>query len=114
MRKWMILALGLAACGGREEAVTDQPAQTASTDLAAEERAVRALGEQHAQAAAAQDTTHIADIYAEDVVYLPADGAPEHGHDAVREAWTRGLTVPGLVIRYTPETIEVAKAGDMA
>jgi uncharacterized protein (TIGR02246 family) len=113
MRTLWLLVLGVAACGGRDAAPTaDPPAK--STDRAAEERAIRALGEQHAQAVASKDTAHVGDIYTEDVVYLPADGAPEHGRDAVRAAWTRGLNVPSLVIRYTPEVIEVAEAGDLA
>jgi uncharacterized protein (TIGR02246 family) len=115
MRSWMMLLVGLTACGPRDEAASDQSAQKSEqTNVEAEERAIKALGERHAQAAAARDTAHIADIYAEDVVYLPADGPAEHGHSAVREAWTRGLQVPDLVIRYVSESIEVAKAGDMA
>lgn len=117
MRSYLLLLLGVTACGGREAApADDNPDQKSATavDRAAEERTIRTLGEQHAQAVATKDTAHVGDIYAEDVVYLPADGAPEHGHDAVRAAWTRGLNVPDLVIRYIPETIEVAEAGDLA
>ena len=32
----------------------------------------------------------------------------------MRAAWARGLSVPGLAIRYTPETIEVGQGGDLA
>ncbi len=112
-----VALIGLFACGGREGApLADRPerASASPTDRAAEERAIRTLGEQHAQAVAAKDTARVADIYAEDVVYLLADGAPERGRDAAREAWTRGLSVPNLVFRYTPEAIEVAQAGDLA
>lgn len=112
-----IVLVGLCSCGGQDRApAADQPGQaSASTsDRATEETAIRGLGDQHAQAVAAKDTARVADIYAEDVVYLLADGAPERGRDAVRAAWARGLGVPGLVIRYTPEAIEVAQAADLA
>ena len=76
--------------------------------------AIRELGEQHARAVAARDTTGAGRIYAEDVVYLPADGAPEHGHEAVPAAWARGLLAPDHEIRYRPETVEVSRSGVLA
>ena len=93
MRNYLLLVLGVTACGGREAApADDNPDQNSATtvDRAAEERTIRSLGEQHAQAVATKDTAHVGDIYAEDVVYLPADGHPNtdtmlyerHGHAA--------------------------------
>jgi uncharacterized protein (TIGR02246 family) len=79
-----------------------------------EERAIRELGEQHSRAVAARDTIGAGRIYAEDVVYLPADGAPEHGQEAVRAAWARGLLASDHEIRYRPETVEVSQSGDLA
>lgn len=116
----LLAALALAgggACGG--QATPDGGAQAeASRDGAPDSTAavgeIRALGEQHARAVAERDTARIGDIYGEDVVYLLADGPREHGREAVRGAWSRGVSVPGLAIRYTPETIEVARSGDLA
>ena len=112
----LTLAVG-GACGSSE--TSDGGAQGAggrstAPDSAAAVAEIRALGEEHARAAADRDTAKIGDIYAEDVLYLPADGPPEHGREAVRGAWSRGMSVPGLVIRYTPETIEAARSGDLA
>jgi ketosteroid isomerase-like protein len=91
---------------------SDEPSGDGST--ASAERAIRERGEQHARAVAARDTIGAGLIYAEDVVYLPADGAPEQGHDAVRAAWARGLSATDHEIRYRPETVEVSQSGDLA
>lgn len=79
MRRHLLLGcILLASCNAR--------ASLSTTDRAAEEREIRTLGEQHAQAVASKDTSRAADIYADDIVYLPADGAPDRATITPRKA----------------------------
>lgn len=98
-------------------ACTSEQARNSPASIPAareDEEAIRALGEQQAQAVVSKDTVRVGDIYAEDVVYLPHDDPVEKGLAAARSAWVRGLSVPGLELKYVPDTIEVGKSGDMA
>lgn len=103
----LALVSTLGACTSRQS--HDSPASSPD-----DKEAIRELGEQHAQAVVSKDTVRVGDIYAADVVYMPHDDPVEKGLAAARSAWIRGLSVPGLELKYVPEAIEVSTGGDMA
>ncbi len=106
----LTLELALGACTSQQS--RGSPASL--TDTRDDEEAIRKLGKQHAQVVVNKDTARVGDIYADDVVYLPHDDPAEKGIAAAGSAWVRGLSVPGLELRYVPDTIEVGGGGDMA
>ncbi|MFQ5704533.1 MAG: YybH family protein [Gemmatimonadales bacterium] len=96
--------LALLACAPQPE----QP------DLAAEEQAIRDLDRRWVDAVALQDTMSIADIYAVDGYFMPANAARIDGRDAIRSAWAELFQESNLSLTFQPTEIVVAQSADMA
>jgi len=85
-----------------------------SVDKVAEEKAIRDLDIQWEAAAAKKDVDAVVAFYAPDGTAVWPDAPASQGTAAVRTAWVELFKTPGLVLRFTPERIDVSDAGDMA
>lgn len=106
-RKWVIgsviIVLSLSGC-----------ATTPRVDPQTEEQAIRDLGRQWQQAAAAKDAAAIMRFYAPDAVFAPPNMALASGTEAIRAAWAGLFESPNLSLTWGPTRIEVAQSGDLA
>lgn len=99
-----ITALLLAGCGA------GQPADT----RADHEREIRALAAEWSSAAEARHAEHFASFYADDGM-LPLPGAPAiRGREAIEAAVRQMMAAPGFHLTFAPESVEVARSGDLA
>ena len=83
-------------------------------DVAAEERTIRELERRWVQAVAAEDTTAIGNVYAEDGEFLPPGTPRVSGRAAVRSAWAALLKAPNLSLTFEASKVVVSSAGDLA
>jgi uncharacterized protein (TIGR02246 family) len=83
-------------------------------DVAAEERAIRELERRWVKAVAAEDTTAIGNVYAEDGEFLPPGAPRVSGRAAVRSAWAGILKAPNLSLTFESSKVVVSSAGDLA
>jgi uncharacterized protein (TIGR02246 family) len=83
-------------------------------DVAAEERTIRELERRWVQAVAANDTTAIGNVYAEDGEFLPPGAPRVSGRAAVRSAWAAMLKAPNLFLTFESFKVVVSSAGDLA
>src|SRR5688572_18797128 len=91
-------------------------APTASTpvDKAADEQSIRNIAVQWSAAIEKKDLDAIMAFYTQDATAAWPDSPAIHGLEAIRSGWTEVLKTPGLAVRFTPERIDVANAGDVA
>jgi ketosteroid isomerase-like protein len=61
-----------------------------------------------------RDLDAIMGFYASDATAAWPDAPAIYGADGIRAGWAEVLKTPGLVLRFTPERIEIANAGDIA
>ena len=87
---------------------------TTRVDKAADEQSIRNLAVKWSAAVEKKDLDAIMSFYAPDATAVWPDAPAAHGSDAIRAAWIELLKTPGLVLRFTPERIDVANAGDIA
>jgi len=83
-------------------------------DVAAEERTIRELERRWVKAVAAEDTTAIGNVYAEDGEFLPPGAPRVSGRAAVRSAWAGILKAPNLSLTFESSKVVVSSAGDLA
>jgi ketosteroid isomerase-like protein len=83
-------------------------------DKAADEQSIRNLAVQWSAAVEKKDLDAIMAFYAPTATAVWPDAPAAHGLEAIRTAWVDLLKTPGLVLRFTPERIDVANAGDLA
>ena len=87
---------------------------TTPVDKAADEQSIRNLAVKWSAAVEKKDLDAIMSFYAPDATAVWPDAPAAHGSEAIRAAWIELLKTPGLVLRFTPERIDVANAGDIA
>src|SRR5689334_5339529 len=83
-------------------------------DIATEERTIRELEKRWVQAVAANDTTAIGNVYAEDGEFLPPGAPRVSGRAAVRSAWAGILKARNLSLTFESSKVVVSSAGDLA
>jgi len=86
----------------------------APRSMLAESQAIRVASARWLEAVDARDLTRIANVYAEDGMFLVPNAPLAHGRDGVRAMWTQLLSTPNLSLRWSPSTVEVAQSGDLA
>jgi ketosteroid isomerase-like protein len=87
---------------------------TTRVDKVADEQNIRNLAVKWSAAVEKKDLDAIMSFYATDATAAWPDAPAAHGSEAIRAAWIELLKTPGLVLRFTPERIDVANAGDLA
>jgi len=100
----LVLAIAAFGCGPTPRAV----------DTKAEEQAIRDLDTQWNASFAKKDVDASVNFYAPDAWAMWPDGPTIKGTEAIRAAWTEFFKTPNLKGAFTPETIQVSSAGDMA
>jgi uncharacterized protein (TIGR02246 family) len=108
--------VGLAACGGSEQAPQNPApgaAMTADT-RAADEEAIRAADLAWSKAAGEKDAAKFASFYAENAVLMAPGMAATKGRDAIQQAFAGLSQDPNFALSFAPTKIVVAKAGDQA
>ena len=86
----------------------------AETMTSSHEDAIRALSARWLAAVGSREVDSIVAYYADDGALL-APGAPlAEGRDAVRAVWTTLVGLPGLALEWTPASVRVSGAGEMA
>jgi uncharacterized protein (TIGR02246 family) len=85
---------------------------TTMNDLAAE--AVRVASARWLAAVDTRDADRIAAFYADDGVFLVPNAPAANGRGQVRGVWTQLLSAPNLSLTWTPNSVEVSQAGDLA
>ena len=108
--------MGMAACGGSEQAPQNPApgaAMTADT-RAADEEAIRAADAAWSKAAGDKDAAKFASFYAENAVLLAPGMAAVKGRDAIQQAMAGMMQDPNFALSFAPTKIVVAKGGDMA
>ncbi len=115
MRNWMLLLLGVTACGRPGASAGGGEAADQATAKAGAEAAIRAQETRWRQAIANKDTAAIKSFYTADGIYAP-DNAPAalHGSDSVSARWAREFGLPDFHLERTPTRIEVASSGELA
>jgi uncharacterized protein (TIGR02246 family) len=121
--RWMGMGLagfavvvGMAACGGSEQAPQNPApgaAMTADT-RAADEEAIRAADLAWSKAAGDKDAAKMATFYAENAVVMAPGMAAVKGRDAIQQAMAGMMQDPNFALSFAPTKIVVAKGGDMA
>jgi uncharacterized protein (TIGR02246 family) len=76
--------------------------------------AIRAAGARWLAAVASGDVDRVVGFYLDDAAFLVPNASPAFGSPAVHAVWTQLLAAPGLSLVWTPSSIDVAHAGDMA
>ena len=81
----------------------------------AEEKAIRALDKAWTHAATRKDLRKVVTFYATDGSLVWPDTPPVHGKAAILKNWKSMMaSIPGLVLKFSPERIEVSDSGDLA
>ena len=104
--------MGLAACGGSEQAPQNPApgaAMTADT-RAADEEAIRAADAAWSKAAGDKDAAKFATFYGENAVLMAPGMAAVKGRDAIQQAMTGMVQDPNFALSFAPTKIVVAKA----
>jgi len=96
-----IIAAGLAAC--------EQP-----PSREAEETAIRAQEAKLSGLIASRDAAGIADLYAEEGVFMPPNSAEVTGKDGITAAWQGLFEIPGFSYDLRSEKIVLGASADLA
>ena len=125
LRRWILAAvpvLAMTACTAKSDAAASQaadspaaaaaPVSSGSTD-AAVRQVIEAANAKYTDAVRRGDTTTIAERYADDAIYLPAEQAAWRGRDAIRQGFGREIRVNG-VKSDSLTTEDVMVSGDLA
>jgi uncharacterized protein (TIGR02246 family) len=82
--------------------------------LAHEEAGIRATSARWLEAVDARDAARAASFYATDGAFLVPNVPLARGRDDIRVLWTTLLGAPNPSLVWTPASVEVAAAADMA
>jgi uncharacterized protein (TIGR02246 family) len=99
----VLLVLG---CNSKQQ----QPLST----QAADEAAVRQTDTRWSKAAQSKRVDDWVAFYSDDAVILPPNEKKASGKESVRKEIGALLALPGLSIGWEPQTVEVARSGDLA
>ncbi len=95
-----------------------QPDATSSAEdtgnVSSTERILRELDEHWSKAAATKDVDLTIAFYSNNALVLPPNAASAATKEAIRNVWKDLLATPGLVIRWEPDKVRLAKSGEMA
>ncbi len=83
-------------------------------NIAAEEKAIRAVEAEFAQAVAAKDLEKGLSFYAEGAVMLSQNEAIAVGKTAIRASWTRMLAMPDMSLTWAVDRIEQSRERERA
>jgi len=86
----------------------------APSALAQEEAAIRAMSARWLEAVDARDAARTTSFYAADGAFLVPNVPLARGRDGIQAVWAQLLGAPNLSLAWTPSSVEVAAAGDMA
>ena len=84
-------------------------AQSASAQ-SADERAIRAAGEEWQRALAAHDVDKVVALHTPDAIYMLSHQPVISGSAAIRSGWTEALKLPNYKVSWTPTKIDVASS----
>ena len=110
LERWLLSVVIVTLMGG---CATGQRAAPPQVDTAAVESAIASLNTSFTAAMAARDTDTVANFYADDARFLPANGPRADGRQAIRAAWASFLRMPGLSLTPQSSQILISDAGDM-
>ena len=85
-----------------------------STDLRAEEEALRKLDADWVKAAQSKQVDAWVAFYSNDAAVLPPNEAMATDRDSIKKSVGGLLGLPGLTISWQPTKVEVARSGDLA
>ena len=91
--------------------MTTMPA-TAATGVESAE--VRAASARLLELVGTGDANRVAGMYAADGAFLVPNAPLARGREAIRAVWSQLLAALNLALRWTPASVAVARAGDMA
>lgn len=110
-------AVWMVACGCSAPVAPVQmatvPAPAVDTRIA-DEAAIRALDAEWVKAVASKDPAKSADYYTEDVTMWVPGQKMVSGKDAALKSLTYMMALPGFALSFEPDTVVVARAGDVA
>jgi len=106
------LGLLLLGAGCKQQASTDNPAQSAENH-AKDEQAVRDTDAQWAKTAGTHDVDGTVAYYTDDAVLLPPNGPKVTGKQAIRAMWTT-MIGPDVALTWSPAKVDVSQSGDLA
>jgi len=86
----------------------------APTAAESEAEAIREAGTDWLAAVDTRDAARVAPYYAADGLFLVPNVPRAHGREAVQAVWAQLLSAPNLELAWTPTSIEMAQAADMA
>jgi len=75
---------------------------------------VRAASARWLEAVSTGDAQSVVAFYAPDGAFLPPNAPLARGRAAVQAVWLSLIAAPGLRLRWTPSSIDVSRAADMA
>jgi uncharacterized protein (TIGR02246 family) len=116
LASWGAAMLLLAACqaADRNESTAADAVTTATADVVAEEKAVRAQIERWLQLVKAKDAGAIAALYADDGMVMPPNAPSGKGAAAIEQIWAGMMATPGFDLIFVPDQIVISSSGDMA
>ncbi|HWF39701.1 MAG TPA: SgcJ/EcaC family oxidoreductase [Candidatus Acidoferrales bacterium] len=97
------LMLFASACGEKT------PPDTRATDA----NAIRDLDTQWSKTAAASDVDGAVSYYTDDATLMPPNAPAATGKQAIRAVWA-GLLIPGNMVSWQTDKVEVARSSDLA
>ncbi len=93
-----------------EQTATEPPADTRIAD----EVAIRALDAEWVKALASKDAAKSADYYTDDVTMWVPGQKVVSGKDSALKTLTSMMALPGFALSFEPDTVVVARGGDIA
>jgi len=104
------LVVGALILGG----CAPQPPAAPPDTRAADEAAIRAAIKEWSASAQAKDADRFASFYAPDAVLMLEDVPDFHGRAAIRDAVVGMMQDPNFALSFTPDSVVVARSGDLA
>ncbi len=83
-------------------------------NTAEEGEALMQISRDWSRSVAPDSIERIMSYWAEDAVYMPPGQPALIGKDAIRQMVTESLKTPGFKISWEPQSVTIAKSGDMA
>ena len=83
-------------------------------NVSSTERMLRELDEHWSKAAATKDVDLTIAFYSDDAIVLPPNAASAETKETIRNVWKDLLATPGLVIRWEPARVQLARSGETA
>ena len=108
-------ALLVSSCDTGQEPANGTSAEAdESVSSAADEEAIRSHVARWLELIEAKDAAAIAQMYAEDGAFMPANAPIGIGRTAIEQNWAAMMNTPGFELTFAPEQIVVSSSGDMA